>query len=300
MAGPSKWYLEHRLWVEGFVLVNLAFLALDIYLAHSVNEFRHDAEYVPLYFSLAAPVVLLVGLVVGRWWGYVSVWRDLGHLVGWLAVGVGLVGVILHLDSRFFDERTLKSLVYAAPFAAPLAYTGLGLLLLMNRLVDPESPEWGYWVLLLALGGFVGNFIFSVTDHAQNAFYYPSEWAPVISSAFAVGFLVVPFVTPVGRRFLWLCAGVLGVQAVVGVVGFWLHTAANLKGPSPLWFDNFVHGAPALAPLLFPNLVLLALIGLWVLRRHLPAADPARSPAPATGLPAAEGISPDGAGGRQV
>ena len=27
-------------------------------------------------------------------------------------------------------ERTLKSLVYAAPFAAPLAYTGLGLLLL--------------------------------------------------------------------------------------------------------------------------------------------------------------------------
>ena len=43
-----------------FVLVNLAFLSLDIYLAHSVNQFRHEAEYIPLYFSLAAPLVLLV------------------------------------------------------------------------------------------------------------------------------------------------------------------------------------------------------------------------------------------------
>ena len=53
------------------------------------------------------------------------------------AIAIGLVGVVLHLDSRFFHERTIKSLVYAAPFAAPLAYTGLGLLLIMNRMVDP-------------------------------------------------------------------------------------------------------------------------------------------------------------------
>jgi len=274
MPRTSRWYLDHRLWLETFVLVNLAFLSLDIYLAHSVNRFRHEAEYVPLYFSAVAPVVLLVGLLA-RWPGRDAIWRDLGYLVGWLAVGIGLVGVVLHLDSRFFHDRTLKSLVYAAPFAAPLAYTGLGLLLIMNRMVDAASAEWPYWVLLMALGGFLGNFVFSLTDHAQNGFFHKSEWVPVISSAFAVGFLVTPFLTPVTRQYLWLCAAVLAAQALVGLLGFYLHTAANLRGPSAAWFDNFVYGAPALAPLLFPNLVLLAFIGLWVLRSHLPAGDEA-------------------------
>jgi hypothetical protein len=260
------------LWVEAFVLVNLAFLSLDIYLAHSVNQFSHVAEYVPLFFSLAAPPVLLLALAL-RGLGFRAAWRDLGYLVGWLAVGLGLAGVILHLDSRFFDERTLNSLVYAAPFAAPLAYTGLGLLLILNRMVDANSAEWAYWVLLLALGGFVGNFIFSLTDHAQNGFYYTTEWIPVASSAFAVGFLMVPFVTPVTRRFLWLCVGVLLGQTMVGLLGFWFHTEANLHGASPDWFENFVYGTPALAPLLFPNLVLLALIGLWILGRHLAPPD---------------------------
>ena len=55
MATAEKWYPSHRLLLEAFVLVNLGFLSLDIYLAHSVNEFRHPAEYLPLWFSLAAP-----------------------------------------------------------------------------------------------------------------------------------------------------------------------------------------------------------------------------------------------------
>jgi hypothetical protein len=31
-------------------------------------------------------------------------------------------------------------------------------------------------------------------------------------------------------------------------------------------FNNFIYGAAPLAPLLFPNLMLLALIGIWQLR----------------------------------
>jgi hypothetical protein len=136
---------------------------------------------------------------------------------------------------------------------------------------DGGSAEWPRWVLLMGLGGFVGNFVFSLTDHAQNGFFHATEWVPVVSSAFAVGFLLAPFLTPVTRKYLGLCAAALAAQALVGLLGFYLHTAANLRGPSPGWFDNFVHGAPALAPLLFPNLVLLSFIGLWVLRPHLPA-----------------------------
>jgi hypothetical protein len=189
---------------------------------------------------------------------------------------------VLHLDSRFFQERTLASLVYAAPFAAPLAYTGIGLLIILNRMVDAESAEWAYWVLLLALGGFVGNFIFSVTDHAQNGFFHPTETIPVIGSAFAVGFLTVPFLVRVGWPYLMLCAAVLVVQVGIGLLGFYYHLRADLNGPAPTLLDNIVYGAPVLAPLLFPNLTILAFLGLWGLATSEEPVIPLAQPAPVT------------------
>jgi hypothetical protein len=62
------------------------------------------------------------------------------------------------------------------------------------------------------------------------------------------------------------------VQAFVGVLGFWFHLRANLVEPGHSIFDKLVNGAPPMAPLLFPNLVGLALIGLWTLLPHLPEA----------------------------
>jgi len=265
----QRWTGDPGLWVEVFVILNITFLALDIYLAHSTNEFRRRTEYIPLYYSLIAPVVLLAGLIARERFGYPAVWRDLGYLVGWLAILIGLTGVILHLDSRFFYDNTLKSLTYAAPFAAPLAYTGLGLLLIANRMVRVDNPEWAYWILLLALGGFFGNFVFSLTDHATNGFFRSIEWLPVISSAFAVSFLLVPLLVKVERRYLLLCAAILILQAFIGILGFGLHIAADLEGPSNKMFENIVHGAPPFAPLLFPNLVLLSLIALYVLRQKV-------------------------------
>jgi hypothetical protein len=42
--------------------------------------------------------------------------------------------------------------------------------------------------------------------------------------------------------------------------------AGNLRGPSVHAFDIFIYGAPPLAPLLFPNLMVLGIIALWQLR----------------------------------
>jgi hypothetical protein len=267
MPRKTSWYLDHRLLLELFALVNFAFLAPDIYIAHSMNSFRHSAEWIPFYFSLAAPVVLLVALVSNE-----RLWRVLGHLVGWAAVVVGVAGMVLHLESQFFQQRTLASLVYTAPFVAPLSYAGVGLLLIMNRMVDAESVEWPYWVLLLAQAGFFGNFILSLADHAQNGFFYWTEWIPVVSSALVVGFLLVPFLIQVDRSYVPLCAAVVLLQMGVGLLGFYYHVAADLRGRSPDMFANFVHGAPAMAPLLFPNLSLLTFLGLWRLWHHLPVA----------------------------
>jgi hypothetical protein len=264
-----RWAHDPQLWVELFVTVNLAILAADIFIAHSVNHFQKAAEYIPLYFSIGAPVVL--GCVIAlRWvWNLQAPWRDVGYAVGWLSILVGLGGVLYHLGSRFFLDRTLKSLTYAAPFAAPLAYAGLGFLLLMNRMVAVRSLEWARWVIMLALGGFFGNFVLSLTDHASNGFFARTEWIPVISSAFATGFLIIPLLLTVSRRFLDLCLVVMLGQAFVGVLGFWFHMRASLVEPGHNVFDKLVNGAPPMAPLLFPNLVGLALIGLWVLVPHV-------------------------------
>ena len=53
-----RWAHDPQLWVELFVTANLAILAADIYIAHSVNHFQKSAEYIPLYFSIGAPAVL--------------------------------------------------------------------------------------------------------------------------------------------------------------------------------------------------------------------------------------------------
>lgn len=264
------WLFDAQLLLELFVASNLAILAGDIVLAHSVNQFGRPAEYIPFYFSASAPVLLLI-VIFARWrWGFRAAWRDVGFLVGALSVLVGLAGVLYHLQSSFFAERTLRSLTYAAPFVAPLAYTGLGFLLLMNRMVDSRSIEWARWVILLATGGFFGNFVLSLTDHATNGFFLETEWIPVISSALATGFLIVPVAMAVTRRYLDLCLLVLGVQALVGLVGFWFHLRMNEFAPGVSLFERTVYGAPPMAPLLFPNLVALALIGMWELARHLP------------------------------
>lgn len=179
ITDPGFWWAhDPQLWVEMFVTLNLGILAADIYIAHSVNEFQRSAEYIPLIFSLAAPPILMV--VIGLCWAWRmrAPWRDVGYLIGGISVLVGLAGVLFHLESRFFLDRTLKSLTYAAPFAAPLAYTGLGFLLLVNRMVTPRSAEWARWVILMALGGFFGNFVLSLTDHAENGFFLHTESIP--------------------------------------------------------------------------------------------------------------------------
>lgn len=273
MARSDSWYLRPQLWLEAYLWLNLAGLAPDIYLAHSMNHFRQPQEYLPLYFSLTAPLLLLAGIIAWQGWGYVRWWRVLGHVVGWASVGIGVLGMILHLESRFFRELTLASLVYSAPFAAPLAYTALGLMLIMNRLVNPESEEWPRWLLLFALGGYAGNFVFSLADHASNGFFHATEWIPVFASGLAVGFLLVPFLTRITRQYLLICAAVMLAQGVVGVLGFYYHLAADWHGPANSLFGNLVSGAPVLAPLLFADVMVLALLGVWTLREHVPAEE---------------------------
>jgi len=192
----------------------------------------------------------------------------LGLAVGGLSVGVGIAGLILHLESGFFQRQTIANLVYAAPFAAPLAYAGLGLLAILNRLVPAESEGWARWVVFLALGGFVGNFVLSLTDHAQNGFFDPREWIAVAAAAFAVGALLAAVVDYRNRPFLVLCLLVMAAEIVVGLLGWYYHLSAILRSPMAGLWAKILYSAPVFAPLLFANLAVLGLLGLWGLLRQ--------------------------------
>ncbi len=56
----------HSRFIEAFVLSNLAFLLLDVFIAHSINAFRHWAEWIPVYSSAVGTGLLFVGVVRGR------------------------------------------------------------------------------------------------------------------------------------------------------------------------------------------------------------------------------------------
>jgi hypothetical protein len=255
--------------LELFVTSNLGFLAVDIGLAHAFNGFAEWAEWIPVYFCVASALLLVPGAILNRFLGPVGVW--IGYVVGALSISVGVSGMLLHLESQFFDRFTLESLVYTAPFAAPLALVGLGLLLIANRMEGPGSPRWAPWVVFLALGGFAGNVALALCDHAQNGFFAPAEWISVIAGAFATSFLFVAVLRSSDRAFLRLCLVVMGVQALVGVVGFVLHLLANLRSGEPTLLEKLVFGAPAFAPLLFVDLAALAALGLVEMQKAVPA-----------------------------
>jgi hypothetical protein len=259
--------------IEIFVVSNLGFLGLDIALAHAENAFRRGEEWLPLGFSLLVTLLLAPGLLSRR---LRIAMRRVAIAVGGGAVILGVAGMIYHLESAFFEKETLANLVYAAPFVAPLSYVGVGLLLIMSRLEDPEGGAYAEWTILLALGGFVGNFGLSVLDHAQNGFFHASEWIPVAGGAFGSSFLLIALLRVGDRGFARLTLLVLGAACAVGVAGFVLHFLANLARPGASWTERVLYGAPAFAPLLFADLALLAAIGLWARSRALRAGTPPR------------------------
>lgn len=254
--------------IEIFVIVNIGFLALDIFIAHSSNSFHYPTEWIPFYFSLVAPVPLSIEFMINFHRREHKI-HTIGRIVGYCSIAVGILGAIFHLNSSFFDSQTIHSLVYAAPFAAPLAYTGLGFLLVMNRSVSVEKLEWGKWLLFLGLGGFAGNFVLSLLDHAQNGFFFWTEWIPVFGSAITIGFLLVTFFGRVSRRFLDLTLIVLFIQVLIGLVGFYFHGMAVSSGADSSFFENLVSTAPVFAPLLFANLAFLSGVGIWDVRYKL-------------------------------
>jgi hypothetical protein len=139
----------------------------------------------------------------------------------------------------------------------------------VNRTVRQGEMEWSQWLVFFGLGGFFGNFVLALCDHAQNGFFIRAEWIPVMSSALAVGFLGTALLSKCSCRFVEVCVAIMVGQVFVGVLGFYFHGISVARGPSSDFFENLVYTAPVFAPLLFVNLAFLSGLGLVVVRDNL-------------------------------
>ena len=92
----------------------------------------------------------------------------------------------------------------------------------LNAGLSLRGDRTGYLTLAIACAGFLGNFGLSLLGHAQNGFYYWTEWLSVGSGALAVGFLFIVLNGHRSQHALQACLAILGLQIVVGLLAFGL------------------------------------------------------------------------------
>ena len=69
--------------------------------------------------------------------------------------------------------------------------------------------------------------------------------------------------------FLKVCVVILIINGLVGLLGFFLHLLVDLRSAELSIRDKFIYGAPLFAPLLFVDLALLGMLGIWNLSRKV-------------------------------
>jgi hypothetical protein len=273
--------------------INEFFLAVDIYLAHSISGTITPYERIPIIFGpLAGILLLLAGALATRRREAASV---MATLVLGASILVGLLGAYLHWIRAILptaapgEQVSVPLVVWAPPILGPLTFSLVGLLgisaawierpvesgrlLLVSgvRLSLPYSKTRAY-IFMVGLGC-LATVLSSVLDHARTGFANPWLWVPTIVGVFGVavalglGLLDRPPAREVTVYILTMLALIL-----VGVVGSWLHIRLNLTAQGTIVGERFVRGAPFLAPLLFANMGTLGLIALLNPEEPLPGA----------------------------
>ena len=265
------------------VAINEVFLAVDIYLAHSVSGTIVPSEWIPIIFgSIAGAVMLVAGIIAFRCRPVATV---IANIVCGLSVAIGLLGSYFHwlraiLPYAPVGERlTVSLLVWAPPVLAPLTFSLVGVLgFLAAWLEEPagsgrlrlpggaclQLPLTKTRAYRLFIGlGILATLISSVLDHARTNFENPWLWVPTATGIFATVVAVALSASPRPTRADLMTYGATMVALiVVGLVGAALHIQADLTSRSLFVPERFIRGAPFLAPLLFANMGTLGLITL--------------------------------------
>ena len=263
--------------------VNLFFLGIDIYLAHSISGTIVPYEWIPIIFGPFAGVLLLVaGIVALRKRDLATV---IANVIFLTIVAVGLLGAYFHVVRAVLPTGPIGArvnvdlLVWAPPVLGPLTFSLVGLigisavwledpadsgrlaLLSKRRIQLPYSKTQAY-LFIVGLGT-LATLISSVLDHARTNFHNPWLWVPITAGVFgtvvaaALGSMDRP-----SRGDIIVYVSAMVLLLITGVVGAVLHIQEDLTAQGTFVLERFIRGAPFLAPLLFANMGTLGLIVL--------------------------------------
>ncbi len=264
--------------------LNEAFLGLDTYLAHRISGTIRPREWIPILFGPTAALILLIaGAIALRRRALASLLATLTFLA---SLVVGLLGAYFHWVRAILPYAppgyrvSLSLFVWAPPILGPLAFALVGILGISAAWVE-DPPDSGTLILpggrrlqlpysktrayFYTVGmGVLIALISSVLDHARVRFADPWLWVPVAVGTFgavvAVGMGMLEDPSPADR---WTYVGAMVLLILTGLVGSVLHVRANLAARGGSFVvEQFIRGAPFLAPLLFANVGLLGLIAL--------------------------------------
>jgi hypothetical protein len=263
--------------------INQLFLAIDIYLAHSISGTINEGEWIPIIFGFAAgAILLLAGLIALRNRPLATI---LANLVLLASIVIGLMGVFFHLMRAGIIggstpmTQAVGLLVWAPPFLGPLAFVLVGALgisaawiedptdsgrlrLLGNRHIQLPYSKTRAYFLIVGIFALI-TVISSTFDHARSNFANAAVWLPasvgVFSTVVAItlGFIAKPTQTDLTTFTLAMV-----MMIVVGLIGALLHLNSNLVAQGTIIIERFIRGSPLLAPLLSANVGLLGLVTL--------------------------------------
>jgi hypothetical protein len=216
--------------------------------------------------------------------GGLIVWRQLGHAIGWLFVGMALFLSVCHVLAQNYAVYAIVVDPGSLPFgrvAYWLSSTALDtlfvvlmtLLLLLFPDGRPLTPRWR-WAVAAAVVGFIGSLGHAATnfssspplDGIPNPLLATGAWGTLANAAQHVGLpltggaavagtvsVVLRFRRSTGmerQQMKWIAAGVVGVMAVF-LVTLGLSTVGIGSGGGATF---------ALAIVLFPVLMALAIL----------------------------------------
>ncbi|MBN2472036.1 MAG: hypothetical protein JXN59_15045 [Anaerolineae bacterium] len=269
------------------VAMNLAFLGLDIFLAHGMNGTIRPNEMIPIVFGpLAGAALLLAGLISLRR-RTVAIWLAFAVLA--VSAVIGLVGAYFHVARAIppsgpgTPTLALTLLVFAPPVIGPLTFSLVAVLGVIaavleepkdsGRMVIPGMFSWrvpfsktrqyAIWVGL----GILATLLSSVLDHGRFNFENLWVWLPTVVGVFATVATITygAIAQPSRGDTVVLIVAQLGL-ILVGVIGFLLHIESGLTTGNAVVPERFLRGAPFMAPLLFADMGTLGLVMLYPFR----------------------------------
>lgn len=237
-------------------------MALDVFIAHSYNSFALWEEWIPIPISLISGFFVLAYAFTEE---PGAVRRKAFFCIQAVLLGLGLAGFYFHAHGAAFHAFTLKSMVYAAPMAAPLSFAGNALVALagVGMLAFTGINRRRLFFLLTGAGCF-GNFALCILDHARNGFFVPIEWASVAVSLFGAIVLIWAGILhhKLSRPETIAIAIALFLQIATGLIGFFFHAASLQDSLMTAWSDKIFFSAPIFAPLLFCDVAVLGIVAL--------------------------------------